>query len=94
MSVCVCVSLCVCACLSVFVSVCVCVCACVCDRVCVCVCVCVFTRLKGRLPYQEPLEKKKVSAKGFCRAVQLHFLSIFILILISPAMVVFIDFHY
>ena len=88
-SVCVCVSLCVCVC----VSLCSWVCVCVCLWQSVCVCVCVFTRLKGRLPYQEHWEKK-VSAKGFCRAVQLHFLSIFILILISPAMVVFIDFHY
>ena len=57
-----------------------------------CVCLCVYT-FKGTSTLPGAL-RKKVSAKGFCRAVQLHFLSIFILILISPAMVVFIDFHY
>ena len=61
---------------------------------CVSVCLCVHT-FKGTSTLPGALrKKKKVSAKGFCRAVQLHFLSIFILILISPAMVVFIDFHY
>ena len=63
------------------------------ECVCVCVCLCVHT-FKGTSTLPGALRKKKVSAKGFCRAVQLHFLSIFILILISPAMVVFIDFHY